>query len=85
MSKARKAAKKNKQAAVEARKITLPKLLRIFLKVFVLSILFTLALALIEVLTGWNITKNIWIQMGLMFLIVIAAQPFIMSEFRPKK
>lgn len=85
MSKTRKAAKKNKQAAAEARKITLPKLLRIFLKVFVISILFTLTLTLVETFFGWSITKNTWIQMGLMLLVVIVAQPFIMSELRPKK
>ena len=85
MSKSRKAAKKQKQAAIEAKKITTGKLLRIFLKVFIISILFTLVLALVEAFTGFNVTDKIWIQLGLMFLIVIVAQPFIMSELRPKK
>ncbi len=85
MSKARKTAKKQKQAEIEARKITPGKILRIFLKVLVISILFTLALALVEAYLGWKVTNRIWVQMALMFGIVVVAQPFIMSEFRPKK
>lgn len=85
MSKARKDAKKHRQAVEEAKKVTTGKILRIALKVFILSILFTFALALAEAYLGWKITNNIWVQAGLMLIIVIVAQPFIMREFRPKK
>lgn len=85
MSKARKAAKKEKKAALDAKQITTGKILRTFLKVFVISILFTLVLLLVETFMGWKVTDKIWIQMGFMFIIVIIAQPFIMSEFRPPK
>lgn len=85
MSKTRKAAKKQKQAALKAKQLTTGKILRIFLKVLAISLLFTLTLTLVEVFTGFTVTDKIWIQLGLMILIVIVAQPFIMSELRPKK
>jgi len=85
MAKARKAAKKQKQAAIDAKQVTTGKILRIFLKVFAISILFTLALTLAETFLGWKVIDKIWVQMALMFLIVIVAQPFIMSEFRPPR
>jgi len=85
MAKARKAAKKQKKAALDLKEVTAGKILRTFLKIFALSMLVALILPLAETLLGWQISNKIWLQFGFMFLIFMIARPFIMSEFRPKK
>jgi hypothetical protein len=84
MSKSTKQRKLERRSIEEARKITGPKMLRLFFK----SMLF--AMLVFVVMTGLNLMgvpafKNVWIQIAVMIVIYMIAYPFLISEFRPKR
>jgi hypothetical protein len=83
MSKSKKQRKLDSKATEDARKITLPKMLRLVLKSMLFSLV-VLGLMLLLNQLGIPAFKNLWIQMGIMIAVYFAAYPVLMREFRPK-
>lgn len=84
MSKAKKQRKLESRATQDARKITLPKMLRLILKSMLFSLV-VLGIMLLLNLLGVPAFKNLWIQVAVMLVVYFVAYPFLMREFRPKR
>jgi uncharacterized membrane protein YdfJ with MMPL/SSD domain len=83
MSKKKKEYRLKQQAITDARRFTVGKTVRLFLK----SIVFALVVGLaFSILTLFEIPylDSFWVQVGLMVVVYMLAYPFIMSEFRPE-
>jgi uncharacterized membrane protein len=81
MSKSKKQRKIESRATQDARKITLPKILRLVLKSMLFSLV-VLGLMLLLNFIGVPAFKNLWIQVGVMLVVYFVAYPFLMREFR---
>ena len=82
VGKKRKQQKKYQRQLEEARKLTFPKMLRLFIKTFALFfgllLLMTIGMAL-----GLDVLKNWWAQMAVYAVGYIVLQPWLMKDFRP--
>lgn len=83
MSKRNQRRKDHKRAAVQARQITTGKVLRLFLKTLVFSMVFAVIITVAGAY-GLPFTQQFWQQLILMFAIYLLAYPYLMKEFRPK-
>ena len=84
MAKRTKKRKARARAAAEARKFTAGKLLRLLLKSVTLAVVVSLLLLGLA-LTGLPLLQNTWAQMMVMAAVYVAAFPYVLSEFRPRR
>lgn len=84
MSKRNKQKKASQRALQEARRLTVGKVVRLVLKMFVFAILASLLVSLAAAY-GVPGLENFWVQILVMMLLYIPAYPFIMREFRPSQ
>ena len=84
MSKTTKQRKVDAKALAEARRLTPGKVLRLVLKSLGFAILVSLLVALLSAL-GIPVLESFWLQLAVMLVVYIAAYPFLMREFRPKR
>lgn len=83
MSKRNKEQRLKLKAAQEARRLTVGKVLRLVLKMFVFAILASLVVSLATA-AGVPGFERSWVPIVVMLLLYIPAYPIVMSEFRPK-
>ena len=83
MAKATKQRKEDARTLAEARRLTPGKMLRLLLKSFGFALLVALLIVLLGLL-GVP-TDNFWVTLPVMLVVYVAAYPFLMSEFRPKR
>lgn len=83
MSKKKKDLKMKQQAAADARKFTVGKTVRLFLKSIVFALIVGLAFSILALLE-LPYLDSFWVQVGLMIVVYMLAYPYIMSEFRPE-
>jgi preprotein translocase subunit SecE len=84
MSKSKKQHKLEQRSLAEARKVTWPKMLRLFFKSMLFAILVFVVMTVLNVV-GVPAFKNMWIQIAVMVVIYVIAYPFLISEFRPRR
>jgi len=84
MSNRTKQRKADSQAAVEARRLTPGKVVRLVLKTLAFALLVSLLVTVLSAL-GVPVLENFWLQLAVMLVVYILAYPFLMSEFRPKR
>lgn len=84
MSKGNKQRKVDSRAALEARRLTPGKVLRLVLKTLGFAILVSLLVTLLSA-AGVPVLENFWLQLVVMLVVYVLAYPFLMSEFRPKR
>ena len=84
MSKTTKKRKDDARALAEARQLTPGKVFRLVLKSLGFAILVSLLVFLLGLVVP-SARDNFWIQLPLMLVVYIAAYPFLMREFRPKR
>ena len=84
MSKIKKQRKLDQRALEDARKITLPKMLRLILKSMLFSLI-VLGLMLLLNALGIPAFKNMWVQIAVMLVVYMVAYPFLIREFRPRR
>ena len=84
MAKNTKQRKADAKAVADARRLTPAKVLRLVLKSLGFAILVSLLLILLQ---SFNVPvfQTWWLQFGVMLVVYVAAYPFLMSEFRPKR
>lgn len=84
MSNRTKQRKADSRAAVEARRLTPGKVVRLVLKTLAFALLVSLLVTVLSAL-GVPVLENFWLQLAVMLVVYIVAYPFLMSEFRPKR
>lgn len=87
MAKAKKLSKeqqKEQQEAIEAKKVTPIKLVRLVLKSVVAATIVAGLMVLLATL-GVPVLSNLWIQFAVMLVVYLVIFPYLTSEFRPKK
>ena len=84
MAKSTKQRKDDAKALAEARRFTPGKMFRLVLKSLGFAILVSLLLILLQSFRV-PVFQTWWLQFGVMLVVYIAAYPFLMSEFRPKR
>lgn len=84
MSKGNKQRKVDSRAALEARRLTPGKVLRLVLKTLGFAILVSLLVTLLSA-AGVPVLENFWLQLAVMLVVYVLAYPFLMSEFRSKR
>ena len=84
MSNRTKQRKADSRAAVEARRLTPGKVVRLVLKTLAFAVLVSLLVTVLSAL-GVPVLQNFWLQLAVMLVVYIVAYPFLMSEFRPKR
>lgn len=84
MSKSKKQRKLETRNAVEARRLTPGKIVRLLLKTLAFALLVSLLVSLLASL-GVPVLDSFWMQLAVMLVIYLLAYPYLMSEFRPKR
>lgn len=84
MSKSKKQRKVSQRSALEARRLTPGKVLRLVLKTLAFALLVSLLVSLLASL-GVPVLENFWLQVAIMLVIYLLAYPYLMSEFRVKR
>ena len=84
MSKTTKQRKTDAKALAEARRFTPAKMVRLVLKSLGFALLVSLLLILLQSFKI-PVFQTRWLQFAVMLVVYIAAYPFLMSEFRPKR
>lgn len=81
MSKATKQRKDDSRAALDARRLTPGKVVRLVLKTLAFAMLVSLLITLLSAL-GVPVLEHFWLQLLVMLGVYLLAYPFLMSEFR---